>query len=697
MKKQIKHFSGWFAMLWCCIAFPFQYGHAAPAPVKAFPLPGLSDKEAKECCAFSLHFVNLYETKFVKKIRVSAMCETRICCADPDEWMQDNSTPEYVEWYPADSSAVPFGNAIDNEFLIYLTSQTSPYFLQVEWFDFDDNIVCRQTIEISCEGPFKEEDEDWTQYTSRTALDDERLFVFAVREEEDDEDGCEDLMKMGVCLISYSITCSGIDNYSVSLNASGNNMELYQWAVVSGPASPAINPGQNTSVILTLPGTYIIALDAQHLDTGESCSDETVIVIPSFAPNFTTARVPLPCSATIKFTPFGASDPASVNTVLWSCVGIPDFPTSCSYDGSVQYTFTAPGTYTVIVTFMDEYGCAHSVPKEVVVSFDCNAGAEVDRYYLCTGCQGESNIQVFFNNTSTGGTCPLTFTWDFGDGQPIITTNENQLSVPHTYTVPNCAVSHTYYVTLTMTDSEVNPCSSVVTIPVIIAPCRPDVTWRVCPDGKICCSSTVPGKWTFSPTLEILTNEVDEDGLSSEICVRACDEGTYDLNFEGHCSTGGRCIIQRSIVVDSLICCAKNDADRAKFDFPTNSPQYRMKYKMVQRQFIFYHKIRLKTKLKKRKTLWGIVYWKGTKADQIEAHADGTIYKSDPICNCLLPDTVDDGVIKYNKAKAKRNINIGDRFRSRLNSLISTHRVVKSGYDITKYLDLGNDCDESCN
>ncbi|MCB9305821.1 MAG: hypothetical protein H6565_04440 [Lewinellaceae bacterium] len=697
MKKHVMHFSGWLVVLWHCLllagpSVEAQSIRDTESVAKAEEEGG----EGKGCCAFSLQFINLYETKYIKKVRVSAICDTRICCADGDEWAQSDHFPDYVEWFPADSSAVPFGNAIDNEFLIYLDSETSPFYLQVDWYDANDQVVCRHTVEIACDGSYKE-DEDWTQYTSTTSLNDERLFVFAVREEDEDEDGCEDFLKNGICLFDYSIECYGIDEYLVSLNANPG-YELYQWAIVSGPSSASINPDQNTSVILSVPGTYVVSLQADDLDLNETCSTDEIIVIPGFTPGFTTQVVPVPCSATYRFTPYGASDPSVVTGVTWSCAQISTFPSYCSYGGYVEHNFTAPGTYTITMTIMDIYGCMHSIVQDVVVSFACNAGAEVDRYFLCTGCEGQSNVQVYFNNISTGGTCPLTFIWDFGDGDTLVT-NENMLSVSHTYAVPNCAIANNYTVTLTMIDSGVNPCTSMTTIPLVIAPCRPDLQYRVCPDGKIKCWSTVPGVFTFTPSLDVVWGESDipdADGLRTFITVRSCSVGVYNLSFEGHCNTGGRCVVNQSISVDSLLCCAKNDAERAHHEFSVSGTDYRMKYKMVQRNLLLYHKIRLKTKLKKRKSLFGISYWKGTKADQIEAHCDGTIYKSDPECNCVLPHTVDDGIVRYNKTKAKKNISIGSRFRSRTHSIMSTHRVIKNGYDVVKYLYLGNDCDESC-
>ncbi len=667
------------------------------------------DKEGDKCCAYSLQLINLYDKKIIKMIRVSAMCETTICCADPDAWAQGGDIPNYVDWYPADNSAVPYGNAIDNEFLIFLSSETDPHNIQVEWFDIYDNIICRQTIEIACNGHFKE-DEDWTQYTTRTSLDDKNLFVFAVREEDEDEEGCdpEDDYKRSSCTFDYNITCLGINTYHVTM-VGPSEFDSYTWTV-NGPTTPTLAPTQNPTMDLTVSGVYSVNLLAINSSTLDTCESTNMLIIPGFSPSFTTVRQP--CGFEVAFTAQGAADPLTVSSYTWQCTGKPDFPTSGS---TIIYDFGAPGSYTVELVITDIYGCTHPIVQTVVLTTECHPGVEVKEYALCPeDCHGVdvTNINVTFTNLSTGGICPIQYIWDFGDGQQD-TTNETQINHSHIYQNVKCKDGATYQLSLTMIDNSTpQPCSTVTYIQVVIEPCEVGFDIVVCPDGKVICQANVPGEWTLPPGVDCtlgfflcaggancapwpFSSWPDEDGYQDRKVLRL-NAGTHQITFKGHCPTGGTCTITKTFDV-ILECCAKNDAHRPDpIGFSEGGKDYRMKHNMVQRQLPLIHHIKVKTKLKVHKTIIGIGYWKGSKADEIEASHNGTIYKRDTHCNCKVPSTVSQTEINYNKTKAKYRQHINGRFRSRTNSLISTHRVVKGGSTVTANCYLGIDCDEFC-
>jgi hypothetical protein len=97
--------------------------------------------------------------------------------------------------------------------------------------------------------------------------------------------------------------------------------------------------------------------------------------------------------------------------------------------------------------------------------------------------------------------------------------------------------------------------------------------------------------------------------------------------------------------------------------------------------------------MKKKK--WGITYYRGSKADQIDASVNGTIYKTDPAswCKWDSPFIITASDTRYNSAKAKAVEHVGEKYRSRLSSIHSFHQVIVGGTTATKTLDLGDECD----
>ncbi len=659
---------------------------AAFAAVKTNP----PSTEESSCCAYSLHFVNLYDESKIKKIRVSAMCETKICCAEGDEWVQSNNYPQSVEWNPVGSTSIPYGNAIEDEFLIWLDGQTSPHNLQIEWIDVNDNVVCIHNIEIYCDRDYQEE-EDWTLYTQTTSLNDPNLFVFAAREEEEDDEGCDDdgNAKMIDCYFDFNITCNGMSTYDVSLSGP-NDFDTYDWVVVSGPATPSIPSTQNPIVNFATSGNYVINLMAIGNSGQDTCLSQNAVSIPVINPDFTWQIGPILCGTNVVFTATGINDPAEVSSVSWSCVGQTGFPTS---GNSVSYDFLSYGTFSVTVTILDIYGCSHSKTKSITLSNVCTPAVKVDYYEFCPCPPNPDFIKVHFKNQSTGGKCPVTFDWNFGDGQTL-TTGASDINVSHDYTQVGCH-GKTFNLKLNMKDSDSPACNKTVSIPVIVEPCMADFDTILCPDGKFICTGNMSGTWEISPALTPLpcSDFKDANGLRQKVCYKVENNVTYTIKFTGYCSTGGRCTVVKTIKV-YLACCAKNDAARDSELFSAGGKDYKMKYKMVQRQLPLIHNIKVKTKLKIKKKIGGIKYWKGKKAEEIESSLNGLIYKCDGVCNCKEEQPVSGSTIKYNKTKAKYREDVGAKYRSRKKSIISTHRVVKSGTTVTKQLELGKDCDE---
>lgn len=659
-----------------------------------FVVTGINAQEGpsvRGCCAYSIHLVNNYDKSNVWKVRVSGLCDTKICCATPDEWNQSGDASSYLEWTPPGGGPIPSGSAIDNDFMIFMSSAASPNVLQVEWLDFNNTVVCRHLITISCDGKY-EEDQDWSLFTAKTPLDDPGLFVFAVREPEDDDEGCDvdEVNTRGACEINSNIMCAGSGTYSVSLSAP-SGFTVYAWSV-TGPSNLTLTETATQTVTITTPGTYEFTVTCAGQDSVEPCTSHLDVIIPTIVADFTYERVMQTCDNVVNFMAMGWLDVNTVGTVNWSCAGVSGFPTSGT---NISFNFPNFGTYSVMMSIKDIYGCTYSITKTVDLSANCHAGLKVKEFNFCfdRNCSGTRDVTVTYQNTSTGGKCPLKFVWNFGDGTSV-TTDQGQTTVQHTYHNVPCT-GNSYSASIAMTDSSPTPCSSNSSIPANIMPCKVEIDFTKCSDGTVIFTSNVDGDWDCPGSVKTFgwPDAGNIFGWHHSKKVKY-NTGDYTVTFKGYCDTGGTCTVVKSFHIDA-ICCSRNDRKHEWYTFsdPMVGTEYKMKYRFAQNQFPLVHRIKAKTKLKKCKKFLGVHYYASTHADEIEASFSGTIYKNSNPCACEIPIDVSQSETKYNAAKVKVLEHVGDKFRSRINSIHSVHRVVVAGMTVVKKLDLGQDCD----
>ena len=124
------------------------------------------------CCALSMNFENKPNNlNKYKKIRVTALSPSKIINATSDDWEQSLSTPNMVEWFLQGNQDIPYGEVIDNEFMLYLDPSTSTQVLQVDWLDNNGLVKCRHIIKIPCEQSYVD-DQDWFRFTNLTSIND---------------------------------------------------------------------------------------------------------------------------------------------------------------------------------------------------------------------------------------------------------------------------------------------------------------------------------------------------------------------------------------------------------------------------------------------------------------------------------------------------------------------------------------------
>ena len=194
------------------------------------------------------------------------------------------------------------------------------------------------------------------------------------------------------------------------------------------------------------------------IDPVANCSDTAYLVV-SVAPN---------PSASFTFTPNNQCAFQNVNftntstgtygatTYAWN---FGNGNTASSLNATQAYN--GPGNYNVSLTVNNGPGCTSTNTQVVtvidapVVSISGDDGDGDLNYCLFPGDNTTSETVNFFN-ASTGAT---SYTWDFGDGSPPVTTASNAM-LPHTYS------SYGTF-TVTMTATGPNGCQSVATLQVV--------------------------------------------------------------------------------------------------------------------------------------------------------------------------------------------------------------------------------------
>ncbi|HJJ30679.1 MAG TPA: PKD domain-containing protein [Methanocorpusculum sp.] len=140
-------------------------------------------------------------------------------------------------------------------------------------------------------------------------------------------------------------------------------------------------------------------------------------------------------SVTVKFTYkiTGDYDAASIN------FGEGDSDVLITQSGgTIPYTYTSPGTYTVLMRAGNENG---TVEKKISVPV---TKEKFKASFSATVLSGEAPLSVIFTDTSTGTSGKvIQRSWEFGDGK----TESSLTSVPHTFEKEG-----TYYVKLFISD-----------------------------------------------------------------------------------------------------------------------------------------------------------------------------------------------------------------------------------------------------
>ncbi len=184
-----------------------------------------------------------------------------------------------------------------------------------------------------------------------------------------------------------------------------------------------------TPYLITATGTYPIRVLATN-PTSDGCSgtQEIDFDVQVFNPpladfNFTTDGC---INNPVSFTDNSNTDGRAVNSRHWN---FGDATTSAA--NNPTHTYTAPGAYTVKYSLITDIGCLADTALHTVTINDPPVAQFSVAAPYCPG------LNLTFTDQSTvpaGGTI-VQWTWDFGDGSPVVVRSSSTNEV-HQYTTP---------------------------------------------------------------------------------------------------------------------------------------------------------------------------------------------------------------------------------------------------------------------
>lgn len=245
-------------------------------------------------------------------------------------------------------------------------------------------------------------------------------------------------------------------NFTNTSTGSAAGSATYAWYLnnvlfdnTSGLSAP------NSSTISTV-GTYTYMLIATN--SSVPCTDTafvTVTIFPIPNASFTFSPNNQCAGTSVSFTNTSTGTNGST-TYAWN---FGDAGTSTQQNPS--HTYAAGGTYNVTLTVTNFAGCTSTfnasvtvLPRPVVSIFGDDGDGDT-QYCLLPGDPTTSET-VTFSNFTTGA---VSYSWNFGDGSPVVNTGSTANQV-HTY-----GTYGTYTVTMTATGP--NGCTTTGTIIVI--------------------------------------------------------------------------------------------------------------------------------------------------------------------------------------------------------------------------------------
>ena len=296
-------------------------------------------------------------------------------------------------------------------------------------------------------------------------------------------------------------------------NSTGTPTE-WLWDLGNG----SVSTKQNPSGVYINPGTYTVKLRVKNLSGQDSIVKTNYITVYAkptvdFSTQPSTGCVPL----TVSFKDMSNAGSGTIQNWVW------DFGDGTSaIDQNPVHTYTQPGTYSVSLFVINNFGCQQSVIKTSSILAADSVKADFTYNYTSV-CNPPTTVN--FTNTSTSSS-PLTYQWDFGDGNQSTQTNSSD-----TY-----LTTGNYNVTLVATNT--TGCSDTMIQPISIGNVKADFSM---PPGA-CINEAIVLQDSSSPAPISATWDFGDGNTGTGLSVTHTYTalGTYQITYKasfGGCSS----------------------------------------------------------------------------------------------------------------------------------------------------------------
>jgi PKD repeat protein len=221
---------------------------------------------------------------------------------------------------------------------------------------------------------------------------------------------------------------------------------------------------------------------------------------------------------------------------------------------SPTYTYTAAGTYSVVLIATNDINCADSVTQQVVVN-----PMPSTAYSINTAAQCLTGNSFSFTNSSSISSGALTYLWSFGDGGTATTVNATKIySSAGTYTVKLVSTSNNGCKDSTTQQVVVNPMPATAYSINTAAQCLTGNSFSFTNSSAIA-SGTLTHLWsfgdggtattlnatkayssagTYSVKLVSTSNNGCKDSTTQQVVVNPMPATSYTINTAAQCLTG---------------------------------------------------------------------------------------------------------------------------------------------------------------